>query len=182
MNPVAAIAHVLAVVVGIWGGFWLMDRVAPDLPDPGAEPGVAATAPEELSGDAEESLLRQTPLYWALQQLSDQLAAGQQAVRLRVEPGTLNLESREAQDGLIEVDEIPASAPEWIVSQIAEERPRVTLAKVRYMELVATEDGPRWYVQLVSDDPGLPPPWTYTADLEGDLLETGGPEPVALPE
>ena len=84
------------------------------------------------------------------------------------------------QEGLIDPSEVPASAPEWIVSQIAEERPRVTLDKVRYMELVATEEGQRWYVQLVSDDSQISPPWTYTADLEGDLLEVGGPEPVAI--
>ena len=182
VNPVAAIAHVLAVAAGIWGALSLMGAVTPDLPNADAEPGVTATAPEDVTGDAEDSLLRQTPLYWALDQLSDQLAAGEQLVRLRVEPGTLTSESRDAEDGLIDPGDVPASAPEWIVSQIAEDRPRVTLAGVQYMELIATADGPRWYVQLAGDDPGLSPPWTYTADLEGDLLATGGAEPVPLPD
>jgi hypothetical protein len=182
VNPVAAVAHVLAIAAGIWGGLWIMGKATPDLPDPDAEAGVTATAPEDVSGGADESLFRQTPLFWALDQLGDQLAAGQAVVRLHVEPGTLSSESREEQDGLIDPADVPASAPEWIVSQIAQERPQVTLEKVRYMDLVATEKGPRWYVQLVSDDPKLDPPWTYTADFEGDLLETGGAEPRAIPD
>ena len=182
MNPVAAFAHILAVAAGVWGAFWVMGAVTPDLPDAEAEPGVTATAAEDVAGDAEESLLRQTPLFWALEQLSDQLAAGQQLARLRVEPATLTSESRDAEDGLIDPDDVAPSAPEWIVRQIAEDRPQVTLAKVRYMELIATAKGPRWYVQLVSDDPKLSPPWTYTADLEGDLLTVGGAEPVPLAE
>lgn len=182
MNPVAALAHVLAVAAGVWGGLWVMGAVTPDLPDADAEPGVAATAPEDVSGGSDESLFRQTPLFWALDQLDDQLAAGQAVVRLRVEPGALSSESRDGQEGLIDPADVPASAPEWIVSQIAEERPQVTLDRVRYMELVATEEGPRWYMQLVSDDPKLDPPWTYTADFEGDLLRAGGAEPRPIPE
>jgi hypothetical protein len=41
LNPVAAIAHVLAIAVGLWGGFWIMGRVTPDLPDPVPDPGLA---------------------------------------------------------------------------------------------------------------------------------------------
>ena len=41
------------------------------------------------------------------------------------------------------------------------------------MDLVATRDGPRWYVQLdIIRDVG-PPPWTYGAPLAGEPLEVG---------
>jgi hypothetical protein len=56
------------------------------------------------------------------------------------------------------------------------------LDDVQYVELVATEDGPRWYVQLVSTNPRIDPPWTYGTDLDGPPpLDVGGapPTPVA---
>ena len=51
---------------------------------------------------------------------------------------------------------------------------------MRYFDLVATREGPRWYVQLdINRDIG-PPPWTYGAPLDGEPLEVGGapPRPV----
>lgn len=33
MSPVAPIVHLLAIAAGIWGGFWIAERVAPDLPE-----------------------------------------------------------------------------------------------------------------------------------------------------
>ena len=182
MNPVAVIAHLLALVAGVWGGFWLMGKIAPDLPGPDVAAGLTATAPEEITGSSEDSLFRQTPLFWAMQRLADQLGAGEQIVYLQVYPGELESETRDAQDGLIDPDDVVASAPEWIVTQIAEERPRITLDKVRYMGLIATPDGPRWYVELVRTDPEITAPWTYTADAEGDLLEVGGSVPLPIPE
>jgi hypothetical protein len=48
------------------------------------------------------------------------------------------------------------------------------------MELVATDEGPRWYVQLDINGDSGPPPWTYGAPLDGDPIKAGGapPEPV----
>jgi hypothetical protein len=180
VNPVAVIAHVLAVVAGIWGGLSLMGWIAPDLPDPDEAAGLTATAPEEITGSSEDSLFRQTPLHWAMERLADQLGAGEQVVYLQIYPGKLESETRDAQDSLIDPGDVVASAPEWIVTQIAEKRPDVTLDKVRYMGLIATAEGPRWYVELVRTDPKITAPWAYTADAEGDLLEAGGAVPLPL--
>ena len=170
MNPVVAIAHVLGIAAGVWGGLWLIDRVAPDLPGPDVEAGVTATVPEEVEGADEGSLYRPGPLSTALIQLDEQLGE-QQLVTLQVEPAELTTQARDPQDGLIDAGDVPASAPSWIIAQIAEKRPEVTLDSLRWVALIATDERPFWQAQLVSHDPRIPQPWTYTADLEGDLLE-----------
>jgi hypothetical protein len=43
------------------------------------------------------------------------------------------------------------------------------------VDLVMTERGPYWYLSLVSTRGDLPPPWTYTAPLEGRPAKAGGP-------
>ena len=182
MSPVAPIAHLLAIAAGVWGGFWIMDRVTPNLPSEDERPGVAAAAvPGQIEGGDPGSLLRAARLAPALEQLDEQLAAGEGILRLRVEPGRLEVEDTDA-EGAFEPDDVDAGAPERIVEAIGRQRPIVGLDDVRYMELVATADGPRWHVQLVSTDPRISPPWTYQAPLSGPPpLEVGGGRPTPIP-
>jgi hypothetical protein len=55
---------------------------------------------------------------------------------------------------------------------------------IRYMELVATREGPKRYVQLDINRTGVSPPWTYGAPLDGEPLTVGDapPKPVTEPE
>lgn len=34
MSPVPVIAHIAAVIAGVWGGLTMMDAIAPDRPEP----------------------------------------------------------------------------------------------------------------------------------------------------
>jgi hypothetical protein len=101
---------------------------------------------------------------------------------LRIEPGEINVEGSGV-DGTFEPSDVDPAVPERIVGRIGAQRPAVDgLDDVQYMELVAAEEGPRWYVQLVSTNPRIDPPWTYGTDLDGPPpLDVGGapPTPVA---
>jgi hypothetical protein len=168
MSPVSGIAHVLAIALGLWGGFWVMGRVAPDLPADETDPGVEAAT--ELRGGDPDSLLRAGPLAIALDQLSDQIAAGDAIVSLRVEPGSIDAQS--GSGGLdLEPGEIPPGAPERIVAEIARQRPQVSLDNVMFIVLRPAEQGPEWYVQL---DFEIDPPRTYVAPLDGSSATAGG--------
>ena len=177
-NPVVLITHVVAVALGVWLGFWVMGAVTPDLPPADAEPGVAATG--ELAGDDLESLCRASNRGAARVELNDQQEAGAGIVRLHVEPGSIEAETSSA-DGAFETPDVHVAAIERIVALAAAERPAIDLSKVQYADLIATERGPRWYVQLVSDDPGLPPPWTYGAPVAGEPITAGPGEPTQIP-
>jgi hypothetical protein len=144
-----------------------MGAIAPDLPQDDTQPGVSATAPGTVEGDDSGSLLRSGPLAAALAELSDQVGAGETIVYLRLDPGNLRARSG---DGGLDVDEIPASAPEAIVREISAQRPGVTLADVAYMELRATDDGAGWNVQLDVAQP----PVAYRASLDGSSATPGG--------
>jgi hypothetical protein len=168
MSPVSVIAHLIAIALGAWGGWWLMDRAAPDLPDPDAEAAVEAAA--RVKGGDPDSLLRTGPLAQALDQLSEQVAAGEAVVSLRVMPGSLDAETGSA-GADVAVDEISPNAPERIVGAIAAERPGVTLDDVQFMELGPGEGAPEWYVQL---DVGIDPPRTYVAPPDGSSATAGG--------
>jgi hypothetical protein len=168
MSPVSVIAHVLAVALGAWGGWWLIDRVSPDLPDPDAEAAVESAA--QVKGGDPGSLLRTGPFAIALDQLADQVAAGDVVVSLRLTPGSLDSETGSG-GADVEVDEIPPNAPERIVGAIAAQRPRVSLDDVEYMELRSGPQGPEWYVQLDID---VDPPRTYVAPLDGSSATAGG--------
>ena len=176
LNPIAAIAHLLAIAAGVWGGLWLMGKVTPDLPPADAAPGVASAVEQQVAGDDATSLFRSIPLSAALDQLAEQQAAGTGFVRLHIEPGSLQAETSGA-DGGFQPADVPPGALELIVAAAAAERPQVNLRKVRYADLVATAQGPRWYVQLDSGDPSLPPPWTYGAPLSGEPVTVGPGEP-----
>jgi hypothetical protein len=182
LNPLPLIVHLLALAAGLFGGWQAMAAITPDLPGEGTEPGVTAVAsPTQVAGDDPNSLLRAGPLSGALEQLDEQLAAGEGIVRLRIEPGQVDVSSAAA-DGAFDPADVDPSTPEQIVARIRAQRSEVSgLADIQYMELVATDDGPEWYVQLVSTDPRIKPPWTYGAPLSGAPLSVGGapPKPVS---
>ena len=50
------------------------------------------------------------------------------------------------------------------------------------MDVVATRDGPRWYVQLDTSRDVGPPPWTYGAPIAGGPIEVGPGPPKPVPE
>jgi len=172
---VPVLVHAVAIAVGIYLGFLVMDGLAPDLPDDSVEPGLSAsTVPGAVAGGDPGSLFRAANLAPALAELDDQLAAGDGIVKLHLEPGALETQTS-GTDGAFAPGEAPADAPARIGFGIAQER-GLTLDDIRYMDLVATDKGPRWYVQLdINRDIG-PPPWTYGAPIEGEPL-TLGPEP-----
>lgn len=181
MNPVAAIATVLAIVLGGWGGYSAMAAIAPDQPAEGVEPGVsAATDPEIVEPGDPGSLLRAGPLSDALGELDSQLIAGRQIERLTLTPGEVRIESA-YRDGLFDPDDVDPAAPQRIIAAIEAQRPEVSIASIDLMKLIATAEGQRWYVQLVSTDPKVNPPWSYTARGDGRKVEAGGAEPVPIP-
>ena len=181
LNPLPLVLHLVALAAGLYLGWLFMGWVSPDLPGEDTAPGVTATA-TQVAGDDPNSLLRSGPLAGALESLEEQLAAGEGIAVLRIEPGEINVTGSDV-EGTFEPSEVDPAVPERIVERIGAQRPVVDgLDDVQYMELVATEEGPRWYVQLVSTNPRIEPPWTYGSDLDGPPpLDVGGapPTPVA---
>jgi hypothetical protein len=180
LNPIPLLIHLMAIAAGIFFGLRAMDAIAPDLPDEGVEPGIASSsAPGSVAGNDPNSLFNAANLAPALDQLSNQLPAGEGVIRLRIEPGSLSAETG-AGEGLFEPGDVSPSLPAMLGSAIHEQRERVTLSDIGYMELVATRDGPEWYVQLDINRTDVPPPWTYGAPLEGTPLTVGGPPPEPI--
>jgi hypothetical protein len=179
-NPIPLLVHVIAIALGLYLGWIVMDRVSPDLPADDLQPGVSSSVePAAVAGDDPDSLLRAAKLGPALTELDDQLAAGDGISTLRIEPGAVNAETASG-DGLFSPADVSPDLPERLAEEIRAIRKPVTLADIGYMDLVATAKGPRWYVQLdINRDIG-PPPWTYGAPLEGEPLVAGAapPKPV----
>jgi hypothetical protein len=177
---VPVLVHLLGIALGVYLGFLAMDALSPDLPDPGVDPGVSSSArPAAVLGDDPDSLFRAVNLGPALDQLDEQLAAGDGIATLHIEPGSVDAETGSA-EGVFQPGDVPAEVPALLGIGINRERGGTTLADIAYMDLVATAKGPRWYVQLdITRDIG-PPPWTYGAPLEGEPLTVGPgpPEPV----
>ena len=177
---VPVLVHVIGIALGLYLGFLVMDAISPDFPDPDVDPGVSSSsAPRAVAGDDPDSLFRAVNLGPALDQLDEQLAAGDGIASLHITPGSLDAESNSA-EGTLAPDEVPPAVPALLAMEIEAERGSTTLADIAYMDLVATEDGPRWYVQLdINRDIG-PPPWTYGAPLDGEPLTVGPalPHPV----
>ena len=176
-NPIPVLVHLVAIALGLWLGFVAMDAIAPDLPGEGVEPGVSSSSePRAVAGDDADSLFRAANLQPALDQLSDQLGAGQGITTLHIEPGTVNAETAEG-SGPFAPGDVPVGVPAMLAGEIDAERPGgASLADIAYFDLVATAKGPRWYVQLdINRDIG-PPPWTYGAPLAGSPV-TAGPGP-----
>lgn len=182
INPVAILLHVLGIAAGLYLGFVVMDSLAPDLPPEAVGAGVSSSSePRDVAGDDPDSLFAPQNLTPALAQLDEQLPAGEGIVTLRIEPGELNAETRTG-DGLFALDDVTPELPERLIDEIHARRERVTARDIGYMELVATEQGPRWYVQLDINRTDVDPPWTYGAPLEGSPLEIGpGPPSPAEP-
>jgi hypothetical protein len=169
---------VLAIAAGVWGGLAVMDAVAPDLPDPDTEPGVAAAQPATVEQDSGVSLFRAENLGPALSQLDEQLGADGELVRLRIDPGRLG--STEGEGGFA-VGDVPSTAPDQLAAAIAADRPEFRgIEDFQYLELVQTRGGPEWYVQLVSTRPQLSPPWTYAAPLDVSKVTAGGAPPKQI--
>jgi hypothetical protein len=168
MSPVSVISHVIAVALGVWGGWWLIERVSPDLPDPDTDPAVSA--PAKLKGGDPDSLFRTGPLGDALEQLEGQMAAGHKIVSLNLTPESLDAETGSGGVALDPGDVRP-DAPELVRFEIAEQRSQVSLDDVLYYELRAGAGGPEWYVQL---GPRIDPPRTYVAPLDATSAEPGG--------
>jgi hypothetical protein len=178
VSPLPPIAHIVAIVAGVWGGLTVMGAIAPDLPGADVQPGVTAEAAPQ-SGDDPDSLLAEDNLDPALTQLADQLGTTSDLVRLRITPSQLDATEGE---GGFDVDAVDPTAPQRLVEMISEERPKVRgLEDVQYMELVEAKQGAEWYVQLVSTRDDLPPPWTYGAPQDLSKLTVGGapPQPIA---
>jgi hypothetical protein len=178
-NPVAVIVHLIAIAAGLYLGFLAMDAIAPDLPGEEVGPGVSSSAaPDDVAGDDPESLFNPAALAPALDQLREQLPAGEGIVTLRIEPGGLSADTAAA-DGLFSLDDVSPDLPQKLIAEIHAQRERVTAQDIGSIDLVATEDGPRWYVQIDIFRTDVDPPWTYGAPLEGKPLEVGpAPKPV----
>ena len=178
-SPVAVLVHVLGIALGLYLGWVVMEGISPDVPDPSVEPGIESTA--EVAGDAPNSLFRGPYLQGALNELSDQIAAGEGIVTMHLEPGALETETGSG-DGLFQPEDVSSETPVVLIHRIDSERggAPIGLEDVSFMDLVATADGPRWYVQLDIDSDIGPPPWTYGAPLEGKPLTVGTapPKPV----
>ena len=180
VNPIPILLHVIAIAIGVFLGLRAMDAIAPDLPGEGVDPAIASSsAPEAVAGDDPNSLFLAANLEPALDQLADQLPAGEGVLRLRIEPGSLSAETGD-EDGLFELADVSPNLPTLLADEIHRERERVTLGDVGFMELIATRVGPEWYVQLDTSKTDVPPPWTYGAPLEGAPLTVGGAPPVPV--
>jgi hypothetical protein len=177
-NRTAVLVHALAIAAGLLAGWFVMDRITPDFPtdDPGVE---SSSAPAAVSGDDPDSLFRSENLLGALYQLDDQTAAGEGVVRLHITPGSIDMQTGDAA-GAIDLDEVHFATPSIMVEDIRGEHPQVTLADVQYIDLVATADGPRWFIQLDRSHSGAGPPWTYSAPLIGYPVRPGGPPPEPI--
>ncbi len=171
MNPVAAIAHVVAIVLGVWGGFAAIDAVTPELPGDGVEPGVEV--PVDLDGGEEESLFNPGPLSTALTQLSEQESEGTEYVLLTLTPSSITTKELSGAEGGFELTFLSTGEPARVIKLLGEERPPVTPERVRQLELVATGGGPVWYV---TTDEGA-----YLVPYGSDEIEADPPLPTPLP-
>jgi hypothetical protein len=175
MNPVVIVSNLVGAVLGVWGGFYVMGEITPDLPDPDTEPGLEAPAEIDVKGGDTTSLFRDFPLDVALNELEAQQAAGTSVMQLHILADGISADLLDNDHGF-QPDDVPTQAIELMVSEIDSERPeQVTLDDVRQVDLVMTERGPYWYLSLDSTRADLPPPSTYTASLEGRPIRPGGP-------
>jgi hypothetical protein len=177
LNPVAVIAHVVAVVLGVFGGFWAIDAVTPDLPHPEQQPGVEV--PANIDGADAASLFNPGPLSTAIFQFEEQEGAGTEYASLTLTPETLEASEAEVGGG-VEVSDLSVGEPTRVIEALRRERPAISGEVVRQMDLVATSDGLKWLVQLESNEPRLDPPWQYVVPYGRDEVQAGGPLPRPL--
>jgi len=179
---IPVILHALGIALGIYLGFMVMAAVAPDLPDDSVEPGVSSSiTPEAVAADDGASLFLSQNLAPSFEQLEQQLPAGDSIAKLRIEPGAVDVESAGGGGGFA-LDDVSPGLPELLIDSIHAQRKAVTIADIASIELVATAEGPSWYVQLDPSKTDVSPPWTYGAPLEGAPLTAGPAPPVPVAE
>ena len=175
MSPVVIICNLVGLILGVWGGFQVVGAVTPDMPDPDTEPGFEAPAEIDVSGGDTTSLFRNFPLDVALNELEEQQAAGTSIMQLHIKPDSISADMFDNDHGF-QPGDVDDYAIETMVAEIDSQRSeQVSLDDVRGADLVMTERGPRWHLQLDSARPDLPPPWTYDAPLGGRPAKPGGP-------
>jgi len=177
LNPIPVVVHVLAIAFGVYFGLQVMAGIAPDLPDAGVQPGVSSSiTPEAVAADDPDSLFLSQNLAPSFSQLEQQLPGGDSITRLRIEPGAVNADAAGGADGF-SLSEVSPGLPQLLIDSIHAQRERVTVADIGSMELIATADGPVWYVQLDTAKTDVEPPWTYSTPLEGAPLTVGAAPP-----
>jgi hypothetical protein len=144
VNPIAAISHVLAIALGVLGGFWVVGALTPDTPDADVEPGIEI--PVEVEADEEESLFNPGPLSTALAQISEQEAAGTEYALITITPSSIDTKAYSDVVNGFELSFLSTGEPMRVIELLANERPAVSVDQVSQIELVATSDGPVWYV------------------------------------
>ena len=181
-RAIPVILHALGIALGIVLGFMAMTAIAPDLPDDSVEPGVSSSiTPEAVAADDSASLFLSRNLAPSFEQLEQQVPAGDSIAKLRIEPGAVEVDSAGGGGGFALADVSPG-LPELLIDSIHAQRKGVTIADIASIELVATADGPSWYVQLDPSKTDVSPPWTYGAPLEGAPLAAGPAPPVPVAE
>ena len=180
-RAIPVILHALGIALGILLGFMAMAAIAPDLPDDSVEPGVSSSiTPEAVAADDSASLFLSRNLAPSFEQLEQQVPAGDSIAKLRIEPGAVEVDSAEG-SGFALADVSPG-LPELLIDSIHAQRKGVTIADITSIELVATAEGPSWYVQLDPSKTDFSPPSTYGAPLEGAPLTAGPAPPVPVAE
>lgn len=177
MSPVAPIAHLIAIAVGVFGGLWLGGVIAPDLPSAETDPGVAAA--EEVKGSDPDSLYRPGPLQEAVTQTLDQLGAGAEVSNVTIEPSRLHAAENEGVN-LLPLEDMPVDAPERIVAGLERARRAaggegpVTLDDVMHFSWSpANPTHSEWYVLLDINTVGVPT--EFSASRDGSGVRPGTP-------
>lgn len=176
-NRTAILVHALAIAAGLLAGWFVMDRITPDLPteDPGVE---SSSAPRSVAGNDPDSLFLPNNFSDGLAQFSDQLAAGQSVTTLHLTPGSISAETTDGDAGFDPAD-VPSSAPASIAHALHRTREEVGLADIGSMDLIATRTGPTWYVKLDLARSDAGPPFAYTAPLSGaNVTPANGPPSI----
>ena len=166
MSPVAPIAHILGLILGLFAGLSLMGWVAPDIED--ADPSVTAEAgPGEITST--ESLLSPGGFATGLAQLREQLAEGQTLETLSVTDTTMESTSTDSGEG-VDIDEISTSAPYLIAYRIGELRRKPNgetdvqgAEDLAELHLDPTSGGGSNWSAILR--PGLPGPTRYIARI-----------------
>jgi hypothetical protein len=169
VSPVAPIAHLIGIAVGVLGGFWLGGLIAPDLPSADTEPGV--TVEESVKGSDPESLFHPGPLADAVAQTEEQLGAGAEVSVVTIEPGSIHAAENEGVN-LLPLSDMPVDAPERMLAGINQARAKansssdVTLDDVMYFTWApANPTGSEWSVLLDVSTAG--PPTEFVANRDG---------------
>jgi len=175
VNPVAAICHVLAIVLGVVGGIWVVNSLSPDLPDEDVEPGVEIPVP--IEAESPESLFNAGPLSTAIFQLEGQEGDGVEYAFLSITPTSLVVSDITVEGG-VEPSDLSTGEPQRVIELLGKERAAITPETVRQMDLVATKDGLVWVVHL--DSTSVSPPTQYVVPYGTDEVEADAPLPDAL--